>query len=98
MAGSVTIEWSEDALDDLERFASFLQQQHPELAGVVAHKIVERAQVLSTFPRLGRAIAGREEYRQIVLQVLNAPYVFQYRFDGKRLVMLRVFHGRERRD
>jgi hypothetical protein len=33
-----------------------------------------------------------------VLQVLNAPYVFQYRFDGERLVMLRVFHGREARD
>ena len=33
-----------------------------------------------------------------MLQVLNAPYVFQYRFDGERVVMLRVFHGREKRD
>jgi hypothetical protein len=30
--------------------------------------------------------------------VLNASYVFQYRFDGERLVMLRIFHGREQRD
>jgi hypothetical protein len=30
--------------------------------------------------------------------VLGAPYVFQYRFDGLRLVMLRVFHGREARE
>jgi len=37
------------------------------------------------------------EYRQIVLQALNAPYVFQYRYDGKRLVILRIFRGRERR-
>jgi plasmid stabilization system protein ParE len=45
-----------------------------------------------------RPIRGREEYRQIVLQVLHAAYVFQYRIDGERLVMLRVFHGREARD
>ena len=59
--------------------------------------IIDKAQVLSAFPRLGRSIAGREEYRQLVLQVLNATYVFQYRFDGSRLVILRVYHGREQR-
>jgi hypothetical protein len=32
-----------------------------------------------------------------VLEVLNAMYVFQYRYDGMRLVMLRVFHSSERR-
>jgi plasmid stabilization system protein ParE len=53
--------------------------------------------VLSAHPQLGRPIAGRKEYRQIVLQVLGAAYVFQYRFDGNRLVMLRVFHARETR-
>jgi plasmid stabilization system protein ParE len=40
---------------------------------------------------------GRREYREIALQVLNAVYVFQYRYDGERIVMLRVFHGREAR-
>jgi plasmid stabilization system protein ParE len=28
---------------------------------------------------------------------LGAAYVFQYRYDGERLVMLRVFHGRQSR-
>jgi plasmid stabilization system protein ParE len=31
------------------------------------------------------------------MQVLNANYVFQYRIDGERIVMLRVFHGKEKR-
>ena len=30
--------------------------------------------------------------------VLGAAYVFQYRFDGTRVAMLRVFHSREARD
>jgi hypothetical protein len=45
----------------------------------------------------GRPISTREEYRQIVMQVLGGTYVFQYRYDGNRIVMLRVFHGREAR-
>ena len=33
-----------------------------------------------------------------MLQVLGGTYVFQYRYDGNRIVMLRVFHGREALD
>jgi plasmid stabilization system protein ParE len=91
------LEWSADALADLDRFATFLNDQHPRLARIVGAAIIERAQVLAEHPQIGRRLGGREEYRQIVLQVLNAPYVFQYRYDGSRLVMLRVFHGREKR-
>jgi toxin ParE1/3/4 len=91
------LEWSVDALADLDRFASFLHDRHPSLAKVVAGEIIDKAQILSEHPLLGRALEGREEYRQVVLQVLNAAYVFQYRYDGNRLVMLRVFHGREAR-
>jgi toxin ParE1/3/4 len=97
MAQAIEIEWSQDALTDLDRFAAFLHQHYPTLAAQIAHAIVEKAQLLSTFPRLGRPMTDGGEYRQIVLQVLNAPYVFQYRYDGTRLVILRVFHGRERR-
>ena len=80
------VEWSDAALADLDRFVEFLNREHPSLAATVAAEIVSKSQVLSDHPRLGRSIGGRKEYRQIVLQVLRAPYVFQYRFDGKRLV------------
>lgn len=91
------IEWSVEALADLSRFAEFLNQHFPSLAPIVAREIIEKTQSLADHPRMGRPIAGREEYRQIVMQVLNARYVFQYRVEGERLVMLRVFHGREER-
>jgi plasmid stabilization system protein ParE len=91
------LEWSADALADLDRFATFLHNQYPHLARTVGQTIIERAALLAEHPQLGRSLGGRAEYRQIVLRVLNAPYVFQYRYDGTRLVMLRVFHGREKR-
>ena len=64
------LEWSDAALADLDRFVEFLNREHPSLAGRVAGEIVGKVQVLSEHPMLGRPIAGREEYRQIVLQVL----------------------------
>jgi toxin ParE1/3/4 len=56
------VEWSDDALADLDRFAAFLQQLHPLLANIVAEEIIDKAQLLSEHPLLGRAIKGREEY------------------------------------
>jgi plasmid stabilization system protein ParE len=97
VARAIDVEWSDDALADLDRFATFLHDQSPELAAVVAHEIIARVQVLSRHPKLGRPLSNREEYRQLVLEVLGAAYVFEYRYDGNRLVMLRVFHGRESR-
>lgn len=91
------LEWSVDALADLDRFERFLRHQHPHLAPIVAEAIIDAAHVLEEHPKLGRPIAGRDDYRQMVLQVLNATYIFQYRYEGARLVMLRVFHSRERR-
>jgi len=91
------IEWSDDALADLDRFATFLRETYPTLAERVARELVSKAQVLSELPRSGCALAGRQEYRQVVLRVLNARYVFQYRYTGDRLVILRIFHGREAR-
>lgn len=90
--------WSDAALADIDRFANFLRREHPSLAVVVGEEIVARAEVLSEHPEMGRALPRSRFYRQIVLQIHCAAYVFQYRYDGKSLVMLRVFHERETRE
>jgi plasmid stabilization system protein ParE len=91
------LEWSATALADLDRFAAFLHDRHPRLAKVIAGEIKDKTRILVEYPMIGRAIEGRPEYRELVLEVANAKYVFRYGFDGKRLVMLRVFHSREER-
>jgi plasmid stabilization system protein ParE len=94
----VTPEWSPAALADLNRFASFLEEHHPRLAPVIAAEIAQRIQLLAAHPQIGRPVKDHANYRELTLHVLNAPYVFQYRYHAQRLVILRVFHGREARN
>ena len=91
------LEWSAAALADLDRFATFLHDRHPGLAKVIAAEIKDKTRIIAEHPMIGRAIENRSEYRELVLEVANAKYAFRYVFDGKRLVMLRVFHSREER-
>jgi hypothetical protein len=58
---------------------------------------MEKSKVLSEQPLIGRPIGQAGVYRELLLRVLNATYAFQYRIDGESIVMLRVYHGREKR-
>jgi plasmid stabilization system protein ParE len=92
------VEWSARALADLNRFASFLQQHFPHLAPLIARELIGKAGIIGSNPKLGSTVDGDENYRRLVVRVLNAPYVLQYRIARDRIVILRVFHGRESRD
>ena len=86
VAGPVAIEWSLDALADLDRFATVLHDHFPELAVRVAEELIVRADVLSRHPKLGRPLGNRQEYRELVLQVLGGTYALQYHYDAAAIV------------
>jgi plasmid stabilization system protein ParE len=72
LAALTRLEWSARALADLERFALFLRERHPRMAGIVGSEILKKAAILSLHPRLGRPVQGRREQYEVVLQILNA--------------------------
>lgn len=91
------LEWSRDAIADLDRFAVHLRAERPELAATIGSAIIEQAKTLERHPELGRPLGRGGVYRQLALRVEGAIYLFQYRYDGTRLMMLRVFHHKETR-
>lgn len=91
------LEWSSEALTVLDRFAQFLHRHDPRIAAVIANAILAKADLIERHPDASRPIGRSKHHRQIVPKVLNGSYVFRYFHDGNRLIMLRVFHGREQR-
>ena len=72
LEGPVRLEWSAAALADLDRFAAFLHDRHPQLAKSIANQIRQRTSLLEEHPLIGRAIEGRPHFRELVLEVANA--------------------------
>ena len=91
------LEWSTAALADLDRFATFLHDRHPQLARTVAREIISKTTLLTDHPQFGRLIGGVEKFREMLLEVAGATYAFQYGVEEQRIVILRVFHWREQR-
>jgi plasmid stabilization system protein ParE len=54
----MNLEWSDDAIADLDRFAEFLHDKYPALAPRVAQEIMAKAEILVAHPLRGRPLLG----------------------------------------
>jgi plasmid stabilization system protein ParE len=89
---------SPDAVDDIERLRSFLDQNNPDAARRTLALIWTAIERLQEFPDLGMPTEDAE-VRQIVIRFGASGYIVRYarlREDGDILVT-RIWHGREAR-
>jgi plasmid stabilization system protein ParE len=89
---------SPDAVDDIERLRSFLDQNNPDAARRALALIWTAIEQLQEFPDLGMPTEDAE-IRQIVIRFGASGYIVRYarlREDGDILVT-RIWHGREAR-
>jgi plasmid stabilization system protein ParE len=68
------------------------------MAQTVGREFIRKTDLLVDTPEAGRPLSGHRDLRQIVVRVLNASYIVQYRLTASRLVIMRVFHSRESRN
>jgi len=89
---------SPDAVEDVERLRSFLDQRNPDAARRALASIWAAIDRLQEFPDLGMP-TGDAEIRQLVVRFGASGYIVRYANlpgDGNILIT-RIWHGREAR-
>ena len=89
---ALSIVWSEEALEDIESIASYIEKDSPVYASSVVSKFFEKAELLIENPKLGRVVPEFSDER------LREIFVYSYRLiyelkESERLFVA-VIHGK----
>lgn len=90
------LNWSPQALLDVQRLYRFLAGKDVESAKRAARAIRQGVKILGQQPGMGRPIEDMEpEYREWLIDFGNSGYIALYRIDGDDATILAVRHQRE---
>jgi plasmid stabilization system protein ParE len=95
----VKLAFSREARGDLVRLRAFIAKHNPAAAERLARRLIQGIERLLRNPRLGRRVTvapdqmAPEEIRDWVV----GEYVVRYLIADQRIVVLRVWHGKEQR-
>lgn len=85
------IVWSQEAIEDIEAIAAYIERDSPHYARVVASRLVEAAEAIPDFPKIGRVVpeAGEPNLRERFVY----SYRLIYRLQPGRILIVAVIHG-----
>ena len=91
--------FSREARGDLVRLRAFIAKHDPAAAQRVARRLIQGIERLIRHPRLGKrvAIAPGQTAPEEIRDWLVADYVVRYLIANDRIIVLRVWHGKEQR-
>ena len=94
MTGSARVEWTDEALRQLDRAHDYVTLSNSEaVADRITEHVFATVQQLRRFPMSGRAgrVSGT---RDLVLS--NTPFVAAYVIERERIAILAIDHGAQR--
>ena len=91
----MTIRWSSESRDDVDRLADFVAAFDVERAGAIEQELSQAPKGLLQFPRRGFRL--REFDPREIREFRVGSYLMRYELVGKDIVVLRFFHAREDR-
>ena len=89
--------WLPEARDDIERLFEFLLSRDAEAAEGAMRTIRAGAQKLLEFPRAGRPLDDETGRREFFIPFGVGAYVLRYLILEEQIVVIRVWHSREKR-
>jgi plasmid stabilization system protein ParE len=95
----VKLAFAREARDDLVRLRAFVAVHNPAAAERIARRLIQGIERLIRHPRLGRRVnvAPVELAPEEIRDWLVGDYVVRYLIAEDRLIVLRVWHGKELR-
>lgn len=96
-ATTTALIWTAAARADLIRLRSFIGPHNPEPARRAAEAIQEGAKLLIAHPAIGKRVEGRQD-RELFIPFGQRGYILRYRQENQTVLVLRVWHGLEKRD
>jgi plasmid stabilization system protein ParE len=86
------VKWSRSALHWLKEIHDYIARDNPEAARRTAAGIVDRVEILSSFPEIGQRYEGRTD--RAIRILLYGHYRIAYLVTAERDVkLLGIFHG-----
>lgn len=86
-----TVIWSPQAIRDVEAVRSFIAQDSPTYAGLIARRLVAAVERLQFFPESGRIVPERQDPE--IREVIVTPYRIVYRLRRGAVEVVTVFRG-----
>ena len=89
---ALRLQWSEEALEDIESIANYIEKDSPVYAKAVVSNFFEKVEILKNFPELGRAVP--ETSNEKIREIFVYSYRLIYRLDSDSLLIIAVVHGK----
>ena len=89
--------WLPEARDDIQRLSDFLLERDPEAAERAVRAIQLGSRSLLEYPRAGRPLDDETGRRELFVPFGAGAYVIRYLLLDEQIVVIRVWHSREKR-
>jgi len=89
--------WLPEARDDIQRLADFLLERDPEAAERAVRAIQLGSRNLLEYSRAGRPLDDETGRRELFVPFGAGAYVIRYVILDEQIVVIRVWHSREKR-
>ena len=89
---ALKLEWSEEALEDIESIATYIEKDSPTYAKSVVSKFFEKAEILQEFSELGRKVPEFND--KTIREIFVYSYRLIYRLSKEKILIVAIVHGK----
>jgi len=88
---AIKLEWSEEALEDIESIVTYIEKDSPTYAKSVVSKFFEKVEILQEFSELGRKVPEFNDTS--IREIFVYSYRLIYKINEEKILIVAIVHG-----